>query len=258
MSNESDPLAPSSPASSPPSSAGTPPDDSVVRAGEPAPPGSLGGRARRFRLREAEQRSVRRERVGQLIVAAIIVLGVYAIFSARPFTPGSGGSSTTPSAPITVSFASPILGNASCAKGGIAYTEKFVWSASSSSVTTGDIAAYPYELLDGDFIYDRGQVANVTASSLCAGSPPYFTGSWPNLIWSWYVVLTDPNGTVRLAYTPTQGWTTTGPGSNDVPIENGSALTVVTGVSVHDQGFGFAVVGYANGSKVTTSPVVAL
>lgn len=244
MSDPIDTNPPSPSTSGPQASEGAPPIPRPTRAGEPAPRGSAEGRARLFRRKQAEQRSVRRGRVGQLLVVAIIVLGIYAIVSARPFNPASGPSYPSPGSPITVSLAPPVLGNVTCAAGGIAYTEQIVWNGSTSPVTTGDISVHVIELFDGDFVPDRNVVANVTSTNLCAGSPPNPTN------WMWYVVMTSPNGTIQLTYTVTQGWTPIAPGPSDVEVQNGSALTVVTGSPLNHHGLGFAVVGFANGSQV--------
>jgi len=220
---------------------------SAPRAGEPAPPGTFDGRARAFRERQVQRRSVRRERIGQLLVAAIIVLGVYAIVTARPYSPTSGSSNPNPGPPVTVTFAAPSVSQLSCTGGGTGFVEKVVWSNASAAVTAGDVSPRVYEIFDGDIVSDLGVTANVTSSNLCAGSPP--NPSTP----AWYVVLTAPNGTIVLSYTVAQGWASVTHGAWNIPIENGSALTVVTGMSVADRGFGLSVVGFANGAPIRGS-----
>lgn len=217
------------------------------RAGEPAPPGSFDGRARSFRERQEKRRSARRERIGQLLVVLIVVLGVYAVVTARPYNPSSTSSLPTPGPPITVSLGTPVASTVTCGAGGTAYAERIVWENSTAPVTTGDITVRVYEIYDGDFVPDQGVVANVTPSNLCAGSPP---SSPPPL---WYVVMAAPNGTTLLSYTVTQGWTSVTSGPWNFQIENGSAMTVVTGVSLAGTGHGFAVVGFAGGSPIRGS-----
>lgn len=217
------------------------------RAGEPAPPGSFEGRARSFRERQRQQRSRRRERIGQLLVVAIIALGVYAIVSARPFNPSAGSGTPSPGPPIAVNFTAPVLGQVACGQGGTAYTERVVWSGATATVTTGDISPRVYELFDGDILSDLGVVANVTVSSVCAGAPP------DAATYSWYVVMEAPNGTIQLTYTFSHGWTSVTQGAWNFPIEDGSAMIVVSGTSFAEKGFGFAVLGFSGGSVIRGS-----
>ena len=218
------------------------------RAGEPAPRGTYDGRARSFRETQSHRRSLRRERLGQVVVVAIILLGIYAIVSARPFNPSSGSGNPAPGPPIAVTLSTPVVGQVSCGSGGTAYTERVVWSGATASVTTGDVSPRVYELFDGDIVNDIGVVPNVTSSSLCAGSPP----SGAPLV-SWYVVLTDPNGSILLTYTFSSGWVSVTHGEWNFAIENGSAMVVVTESSIAGMGFGFAVVGFSSGSPIRGS-----
>lgn len=239
----------SEPTPSPGASANTTPGvalpDASPRAGEPAPPGSSEGRARSFRERETRRRSRRRELVGQLLVVAIIILGIYAIVSARPFVPSSGPGPPTPGPPITVNLTSPVVGQVTCGNGGIAYTERVGWANSTAPVTTNEVSPRVYELFDGDVVVDNGVTANVSSTSLCAGSPPSGGG-----LYSWYVVLTAPNGTIELSYTFDQGWVSVDHGPVDRPIANLSSLVVVVDPELADRGYGLAVVGEANGSSI--------
>jgi len=244
MTNDVPPASsPAVPSRGPPSS-GPEGSASPLRAGEPAPPGTFGGRAREFREQQAERRSARRERVGQLLVVAILVLGVIAIVTARPFNPSSGSSGPNPGPPITVTFASPTVRQLTCGNGGTGFAEKIVWSNASAAVTTGDLSPRVYEIFDGDPISDLGVVANVTSTNLCAGSPPNPSTQ------TWYIVLQAPNGTTLLSYTVNQGWTSVTHGAWNIPIENGSSVIVVSGASFANRGLGFAVVGFASGGPI--------
>jgi len=216
-----------------------------TRAGEPAPPGSSEGRARSFREHEVQRRGRRRELIGQMLVVAIIVLGIYAIVSARPFVPSSGPGPPTPGPPITVNFTSPVVGQVTCGNGGTAFTERVVWASSTSPVTTNEVSPRVYELFDGDIVTDNGVSANVSSTSLCAGDPP----SGGGLI-SWYVVLTSPNGTIELSYTFDQGWTSVDHGPVNLPIANATSLVVVVDPEIAGKGYGLAVVGEASGSSI--------
>lgn len=234
----------------PPSGASADPTPGVAlpeatpRAGEPAPPGSSEGRARSFRERETRRRSRRRELVGQLLVVAIIILGIYAIVSARPFVPSSGPGPPAPGPPITVNLTSPVVGQVTCGNGGTAYTERVGWANSTAPVSTNEVSPRVYELFDGDIIVDNGVTANVSSTSLCAGDPP----SGEPI--SWYVVLCAPNGTIELSYTFDQGWVSVDHGSVDFPIADLSSLVVVVDPEIADRGYGLAVVGEANGSSI--------
>jgi len=233
----------------PPTGGSTPEESSVEiagspRAGEPMPPGSSDGRARAFREREAERRKLRRDRVGAVLVVVIILLGVYAIAAARPYNPSNQSSQPKPGPPILVTLGTPILRQITCSSGASAYAERIPWNGSTATVTTGDVAVHLYEVIDGDFIPDIQIIANATPTNPCAGAPP------PAMNWLWYVVLSAPNGTNILAYDVTQGWTAIGGGTWNIPIENGSAVTVITGMSASQRGLGFAVVGFSNGSTI--------
>lgn len=217
------------------------------RAGEPAPPGTFEGRAHAFREDQALHRSVRRERVGQLIVIAIIVLGVYALVVSRPFNPASNSGGNTPGPPITVALGSPVVRQITCGNGATAYAEKVLWANASAAIVAGDVTPRVYELFDGDLVPDSGVVANATSSNPCAGAPP--PASTP----AWYVVYSAPNGTIQLTYTVDQGWLSVTLGAWNIPIENGSALTVVTAGSIANHGFGLAVVGFVSDSQIKGS-----
>lgn len=221
------------------------PPEVTARAGEPAPPGSSEGRARSFREREALRRGRRREWIGQLLVVVIILLGIYAIVSARPFVPSTAPGPPTPGPPITVNLSKPVVGQVTCGNDAIAYTEQVVWANSTAVVTTNEVSPRVYELFDGDIVTDIGVTANVSSSTVCAGAPP----SGGGLI-SWYVVLLAPNGTIQLSYTFSQGWKAIGTGPANLPVANGSSLVVVVDPEIAGTGYGLAVVGTAAGSSI--------
>lgn len=219
-----------------------------MTAGSPTPatPSPPEGRAHAFREKQAQRRSVRRERIGQLLVVAVILLGVYAIVSARPFNPSSG-SSPQPGPPIKVTLGAPTTSTVSCGAGGTAYVERIPWLNASAAVTTGQVVVRVYELYDGDYVTDTGTVANVTHSSLCAGEVPGAT------VHSWYAVLGSQNGTNLLSYSQTQGWVSPTQGPWVMPISNGTVAFLVSGVSMANMGLGFAVAGFANGAQISGS-----
>lgn len=217
------------------------------RAGEPAPPGTFEGRAHAFREDQAERRSVRRERVGQLVVVVIIVLGVYALVASRPFNPASTPGPAPPGPPITVALGTPTIRELTCGNGASAYAEKVTWSNATAAIVAGDVTPRVYELFDGDLVPDNGVIASATPSNPCAGAPP--PASTP----AWYVVYSAPNGTIELTYSVGQGWLSVTSGPWNIPIENGSALTVVTGGSIANRGFGLAVVGFVSDAQIKGS-----
>ena len=209
------------------------------------PTASSSGRAHSFREREGERRSRRRELVGQLIVVGIIILGIYAIVSARPFVPSSGPGPPGPGPPIAVNLSRTNVSQVTCGNGGTAYTENVVWANSTASVTTNEVSPRVYELFDGDIVADNGVTANVNATSVCAGDPPSNGG-----LISWYVVLTSPNGTIQLSYTFDQGWASIDHGPADRTIVDGSSIIVVVDPEIAGTGYGLAVEGVANGSTI--------
>ena len=217
------------------------------RAGEPAPPGTFEGRARAFREDQAQRRSVRRERVGQIIVIAIIIIGVYALVASRPFNPATNTGPSPPGPPIKVALSPPVVRQLTCGNGGTGYAETVGWSNASAALVAGDVTPRVYELFDGDLVPDNGVVANATPTNPCAGAPP------PSSTLDWYVVYSAPNGTIQLTYTVGAGWTSVTSGPWNIPIENGSALTVITGGSIANRGFGLAVVGFVSNSEVKGS-----
>lgn len=241
-----DPAEPSLPTGStegPPASGSVPASPVPGRAGEPAPPGTFDGRTRSFRERQTKQRSLRRERIGQIVVVAIIVLGIYAIVSAKPFNPFSTPGNSTPAPPVTINFSAPVGGQVPCGGGGTGYTDRIVWMNSSAAISTGDV----YFLIkepDGDLVPDQGVVVNVTSSNVCAGVPPN------SVTWSWYVVLVAPNGTNLLTYTSDHGWASVAHEPLYIQIQDGAALVVVTGGPFYHRGFTFWVEGSLNGAPI--------
>lgn len=217
------------------------------RAGEPAPPGTYGGRAHAFREDQAQRRSTRRDRIGQLVIVAIIVLGVYALVVSRPFNPASNPGPGPGGPPVTVALGLPVVQELTCGNGATGYAEKVAWSNASAAIVAGDVTPRVYELFDGDLVPDNGVVANATITNPCAGAPP--PASTP----AWYVVYSAPNGTIELTYTVGEGWLSVTHGAWNIPIENGSALTVVTGSSIANHGFGLAVVGFVSDSEIKGS-----
>jgi len=239
--------APSTPSSLPPWNG--PPSESEVeetadrpRAGTPTRPGTFDGRAHNFRKNQAQRRSARRGRLGELLVVAIIILGIYTIVTARPYS--SSNYSLPPSGPtITVNFGSPTVSTISCTAGGTANVERIPFANASQPIATGDVILRVSEIWDGDHIGDPGVVANATPSNVCAGAPPSATTVW-------YVVLEARNGTNLLTYTEASAWTSISVGPSNLGIENGSTFILVSHASYAGTGRGFALVGTENGSVI--------
>jgi hypothetical protein len=214
------------------------------RVGTPAPPGSFDGRARSFREEQRKQRSARRERIGTFLVVIIIVLGVYTIMTARPYSASSRYEFPPLGPTIVVNFGTPSgASSVTCSAGGTAYVERVPWTNSTQPVSTGDVSVRVYEIFDGDTIGDPNAVANVTSSNVCAGASPDSTALW-------YVVLAAPNGTNLLTYTGGHQWTAVTPGPADIDVQNGSALILVTNVSLAGTGRGIAVLGLTGTSQI--------
>lgn len=214
------------------------------RPGSPAPPGSSEGRARSFREEQTKQRSARRERTGTILVVIIIVLGVFAIVTAHPYSASSRYEFPPPGPTIVVNLGTPSGATPfACGAGGTAYVERVPWTNSTQPVSTGDISVRVYEIYDGDTIGDPNAVANVTSSNVCAGSPPDSTALW-------YVVLATPNGTNLLTYTQGHQWTAVTAGPSDVVIANDSVLILVTNAPIAGIGRGIAVLGLVGTSQI--------
>jgi hypothetical protein len=205
------------------------------------------GRAHSFRQRQSVRRSARKELVGEILVAAILVLSVYVVVTARPFFPSSSagipGTPGPPGSQITVTLATPKVGNVTCGGGGTAYTERILWVNSSYPVTTADLYLVLYEIWDGDNIADGSAMANVTSSSLCAGAAP-------TSLQMWYLVLVAANGTNLLTYTEPHSWASVGHTSTNIAVENGWALDVVTYASIAGTGRGLKVEGSVGSSPI--------
>ncbi len=105
------------------------------RAGTPNPRGSFAGRASEFRQRGAHRRFRRLELLAEIGCVALIVVAFTVVLTAKPPpTPSPGTPPWEPapsSAPITVRFGTPTVGNVSCGAGGTAYTERIPWLNSS-------------------------------------------------------------------------------------------------------------------------------
>jgi hypothetical protein len=212
--------------------------------------GHFEGRARSFRESQATRRSVRRAHIAEVLVVAILVLGVYVIVAAKPFSPSSGGgfpwSPGPPGAGITVHFGTPSVRNLTCGSGGTAYAERIPWTNSTFPLSTSDVYVQVYEIWDRDNIPDASAVANTTSSDLCAGAAPTSMAGW-------YVVLEAPNGTNLLTYTETTAWTSVTSGGWNLPIENNSALILVTYASLAGTGRGLEVGGSLDQSPISGS-----
>jgi hypothetical protein len=223
----------------------------LTHAGVPAPPGSADGRARAFRQEQAKRRKAWRQRVAAFLVVTILVIGFYviltdSIFTSRPHSSSPSSGLPSPGPPIAVHLGTPSVRTISCGAGGTAYAERIPWTNSTRPVMTGDFYVAVYEIADGDFIGDPGAVANATSSSLCAGVPPDSGALW-------YAVLAAPNGTNLLTYTVGGGWASVTHGLSQFWVENGSALTLVTDVSLAGTGREVAVYGGVDGSSIDGS-----
>jgi hypothetical protein len=218
--------------------------DERPRAGTPAPPGSFDGRARSFREEQSKRRSAQRERIGTFLVVIIIVLGVYTIVTARPYSASSRYQFPPLGPEIVVNLGTPSgASSVTCTAGGMAYAERVPWTNSTQTVRTGDLSIRVYEIYDGDTIGDPNAVANVTSTNVCAGAPPDASALW-------YAVLAAPNGTNLLTYTGGHQWTAVANGASDIPVENGSMLILVTNVSLAGIGRGIAVLGLSGTSQI--------
>lgn len=240
-----EPLTPSTPPLPPAAAPGSGP----LRPGSAARSRSSAGRARAFRQKQERHRSARREVVQDLVVVVVIVLGVFAILTARPGGAPNDYVPPSPGPAIAVHLGSPSVTSVSCGNGESAYAERIPWTNSTQPVTTGDVNLRVYEIWDGDYYGDPGAVANVTSSNVCAGAAPSDTARW-------YAVLTGPNGTNLLTYTQAHPWVPVTPGPWDFEVENSSAIVLVSSALLVGSGRGLAVFGFADGAPVLGAVVL--
>ncbi len=236
-------------AARPPPPAG-PPGSPVAppRTGGAPAPGGLGGRARSFREAQSQRRSDRRERLGVFLVVVILVGALLTVATYHPF--GSSPYNFPPPGPtIVVHLGTSSTGEVTCGLGGTAYTERIPWTNSTRPLTSGEVYVRLYEIGDGDAIGDPSAVANATPTNPCGGAPPD-TGAL------WYLVLVAPSGTNLLTFTVDGGWASVAPGPSNIPIENASALILVTNESLAGTGRGLGVYGFVNDTSITGSTLL--
>ncbi len=202
------------------------------------------GSAASFRRQRNADRSLRWGLYVRLAATVVIAVALLAILTARPVAPTASSGAAPPT--TTVTLGSPTVTQVTCAGGAPAYAERVPWIAASAPVTSGDLVPKIVELFDGDIVNDPGAMPNATASNVCAGASP--TGAA-----RWYGVVSDPTGANVLTYTLGQGWAGIGTEPANQPIANDSTLTIVSGGSFSNSGYGLKIVGFANGSPIVGS-----
>jgi hypothetical protein len=247
------PPSPNVPSVGAPSPGETPGEVAPAPAGRAGGPGTFRGRARAFREEYARRQTLRRYRVANVVLAALIVVGAYAIVTEPPgyllSTLRSLESTPGPGPPVVVHFGPPSESTVSCTAGGTAYVESIPWDSSTETLATGEVSVRLYEIWDGDNIPDANAVANVTPTNLCHGTPPDATALW-------YLVLAAPNGTNLLTYTEAGSWSSVTGGSSDLKVNDGSSLVVVSYDSLAGTGRGLEVVGFAGNSPISGSALL--
>ena len=232
--------------------------DGTVGAGavpgdRPGGPKKGRGRARAFRQEYARRQTIRRDRVTNVVLVALIVVGAYAIVTEPPgyllSTLRSLETTPGPGPPVVVHFGTPSERTVTCTAGGTAYLESIPWNSSTETLATGEVYVRLYEIWDGDNIPDPGVVANATPSNVCAGGPPDASALW-------YLVFAAPNGTNQLTYTETNSWSSIAGGSSDLKIYDGSALVIVSYDSLAGTGRGLEVGGFAGSSSISGSVIL--
>jgi hypothetical protein len=204
------------------------------------------GRAASFRRYQSHRRSTHWERIGELVVVAVILVGAYAVVTARWYAPNSEYEGPSPGPNIVVHFGPPSVTTVACTAGGTAYVERVPWVNSTQPLTTGAVNVRVYEIADGDYVGDPNVIANASSSNLCVGDPP----SAETL---WYAVLAGPDGVNLLTYTVDAGWAPVVSGPSNVAIANGSTVFLVTQASYAGTGRGLAVYGFVNESSIVGS-----
>lgn len=203
-------------------------------------------KAREFRQVHREARRLRWEAIEVVVASLLVVVAVYAIATAKPYSPGSPTGPPILGPPISITFGTPVVKQVPCSAGGTAYAESIPWNGSSEPVQVGDLNVRVYEIWDGDWVGDHGVVENVTPTSVCAGPSPTSDTDW-------YVVLAAPNGTNLVTYTDAVTWASVSGGAWNLWVENGSSLIIVTNPPIADTGRGFSVFGFENDSKISGS-----
>ena len=197
-----------------------------------------------FRAGRDAHRRGRWEVVVEVIAVALIVLGAFAILTAKPIPPGGDLVTVPTGPPIHVTLGTPVVTSVTCGDGSSATVERVPWENASVEVGTGVVQIRVIQLGDGDIVADGGVPATATPTNACAGAPPSGNERW-------YGVLADPNGTNVDTFTFDQQWHSVTNASWNVPIENGSSVLVVENPSLAAQGYGLQVVGLDNGSTIS-------
>ncbi len=176
----------------------------------------------------------RRRRVRWTVAAGVVVLMVIAAYLVViPPTSPSRSSPGSPFAGVAVHLGNSSLDVVTCGTGTSVIAERVPWISATTRVTTAQIVMLVSDV-DGDILSDTGPSPNVTSSNSCAGAPPEprpLAGVGNDF--SWYVVLSNPNGTNVAFFTITQGWVLVPAGpSTPLTVANGSALTLFCTPSV--------------------------
>jgi len=205
--------------------------------------------AREYRRRRDRRRGPYRLGAVSYIFLVVVTFAIYYGQSAfAPAAPPSvnGGGTSSGGAPARVaylSFGTPTVQNATCGDGTVFPTVVVPWESSRVPLSTHDIFLEIVELLDGDVSGGPAPAPFVTASNVCAGSPPTASPTW-------YAVLQDPNGANVAYFSYSQAWVVLHPPPSSLPIANGSALIVVATPFLSGLSFGLCVVGGAGTAPI--------
>jgi hypothetical protein len=99
------------------------------------------------------------------------------------------------------------------------------------------------ELGDGDIVGGPTHAPQVSAFDVCTGGPP-------TQEYTWYVVVSNPQGQNEASFSYSQGWLPVVGSPNPATIANDSALTLVVTPSLAGLGYGIELVGVENGPPV--------
>ena len=205
------------------------PGSTATSADSQASPESfVEGATSRFRKDKRRRRVRWTIAVGGVV---LIVIAAYIVFI-PPISP-SRSSPGSPFAGVDVHLGNSSLDVVTCGTGTSVIGERVPWIYATTRVTTAQIVMLVSDV-DGDILSDTGPAPDVTASNSCAGAPPEprpLAGVGNDF--SWYVVLSNPNGTNVAFFTITQGWVLVPSGpSTPLTVANGSALTLFCTPSV--------------------------
>jgi hypothetical protein len=216
------------------------------QAVDAGPLGATRSRAGEYRRRRNRRKAPWKWTAIEATIFVVVVVIVYLATAPPPAAPGSNPSGGGPSGspPIQLGLSAPTIGNSSCGGQPTYSTEQFRLDSVPETVYTNQVTLLLVELGDGDVIASTTTPPDVTASSVCAGSPP--TGSL-----AWYAALVSPSGSVVTSFNYAQGWAPVPGAQFPAPITPGASLVLVLAQPIAGFGYGLEVTGVVGAPEVS-------